>query len=145
MGGRRTTKDELTQLEALTEEGLSCREIAQRLGRSPAAIRNLRYKKGLVKKAEDETRVLFQQRSELSSIVRSLQGQKTMLAYEVDGLMKEKEKLEGIINLDKFLLDKALTQGLMNLKQHRPDLFTLTPQDQMVSLIRFFFNNIVSN
>jgi hypothetical protein len=144
MGGRRTTKDELTQLATLTKEGLSCREIAQRLARSPAAIRNLRYKKGLVKKAEDETKVLFQQRNELSSIVRSLQGQKTMLAYEVDGLGKEKEKLEAFINVDKLLLQQTLSQALSNLKQQRPDLFTLTPQDQMASLIRLFFGKIVS-
>jgi len=144
MGGRRTTKEELTQLEALTEEGLTCREIAQRLDRSEAAIRNLRYKKGLVKKAEDETGVLFQQRNELSSIVRSLQGQKTMLAYEVDGLIKEKEKLETFITVDKLLLQQTLSQALSNLKQQRPDLFALTQQDQMASLIRFFFNKIVS-
>jgi len=72
MGGRRTTKEELTQIEALTKEGLTCKEISQRLSRSEVAIRNLRYKKRLVKKAEDETRVLFQQRDELSNVVRNL-------------------------------------------------------------------------
>ena len=144
MGGRRTTKEEITQLEALTKEGLTCREIAQRLDRSPAAIRNLRYKKGLVKKTEDETRFLFRQRDELSKVVRNLQATKTTLAYQVDGLEKEKEKLEAFINVDKLLLQQTLSQALSSLKQQRPDLFTLTQQDQMASLIRFFFNQIVS-
>jgi IS30 family transposase len=108
MGGRRTTKDELTQLEALTKEGLTAREIAQRLNRSEASIRNLRYKKHLIAKAQDETKALFQQRDELSNTVKTLQGQKTVLAIQVDGLKKEKEKLESIINLDKFLLQRAL-------------------------------------
>lgn len=48
MGGRRTTKEELAQLEALTKEGLTCSEIGQKLARSPSAIRNLRYEKHLI-------------------------------------------------------------------------------------------------
>jgi IS30 family transposase len=144
MGGRRTTKEELTQLEALTKEGLTCKEIAHRLGRSEAGIRNLRYKKHLITKTEDETMILFQQRDELGNVVRNLQGQKTTLAYQVNGLKKEKEKLETIIGLDTFLVQQSFSQALVNLKQQRPGLFTLTPQDQMASLIRFFFNKIVS-
>jgi DNA-binding CsgD family transcriptional regulator len=61
MGGRRTSKAELAQLEALTKEGLTAREIAQRLDRSPAAIRNLRYKKHLAIRVQDEAKALFQQ------------------------------------------------------------------------------------
>lgn len=57
------------QSEALTNEGLTCRQIAQRIGRTPAAIRNLRYKKNLVKYLKSENKVLFQQRDELSVIV----------------------------------------------------------------------------
>jgi transposase len=83
MGGKRSSKQEITQLEALTKEGLTCREIAERLGRSEAAIRNLRYKKHLVARAEDETEALFQQREELTNLVKSLQEQKTALVFEV--------------------------------------------------------------
>ena len=93
MGGKRTTKEELAQLEALTKEGLTAREIAEKLGRSPAAIRNLRFKKHLVTRMKDEIKILFQQRDELSNTVKTLQGQKSMLTCEVDGLRKEKEKL----------------------------------------------------
>lgn len=143
MGGKRASKEELAQLEALTNEGLTCREIAQKLGRSPAAIRNLRYKKHLVTRAQDETKALFQQRDELSSMVKTLQGQKTMLDIQVDSLKKEKEKLETIINSDKILLEQALAQGLMNLKQYRPDLFTISDQEQIVRLAATFLKNIL--
>jgi len=107
MGGRRTTKEDLTQLEALTKEGFSCSEIGQKLGRSPSAIRNLRYKKHLVTGMKDEIKVLFQQRDELSNTVKILQGQKTMLALDVDGIKKEKEKLlqDGLTNDDLQILD----------------------------------------
>jgi DNA-binding CsgD family transcriptional regulator len=72
MDGRRTTKEELTQLEALTKEGLTTREISQKLGRSEAVIRNLRYKKHLVARIGDEIRVLVHQRDELSNSLKSL-------------------------------------------------------------------------
>jgi hypothetical protein len=39
----------------------------------------------------------FQQRDELSNIVKTLLGQKVTLICEVAGLKKEKEKLEGTI------------------------------------------------
>lgn len=142
MGGRRTSKKELQQIETFIDEGLTNRQIAKRLGRSEAGIRNLRYRKSLVKKAEDESKVLFQQRDELKRIVGILKGQKTSLTNEVTGLRKEKEKLEAIINSDKIELQRVLAQALMGLKQKRPDLFLLTGQDQMISLARLIFNLI---
>jgi transposase len=144
MGGKRTSKEELTQLEAMTNEGLTAREIAQKLGRSLAAIRNLRYKKHLITRAKDETKVMLQQRDDLRNMLKTLEGQKTTLAYEVDGLKKEKQKLESVINSDKSLLQTVLAQGLMNLKQQKPDLFTITGEEQMTRLVAQFLKGIVS-
>lgn len=93
MGGRRTSREELAQLEALTREGFTCNEIGQKLGRTPSAIRNLRCKKHLITGTKDEIRILSEQRDELSNTVKNLQGQKSMLLHEVDDLVKEKEKL----------------------------------------------------
>ena len=139
MGGRRTSKEELQQIETFIEEGLTNREIAERLGRSEAGIRNIRYRKRLVNKAEDESKVLFQQRDELKRIVWILQGHKRSLTTEVAGLKNEKEKLEASINTDKTLLQGVLAQALVNLKQKRPDLFILTGQDQIVSLAQLIW------
>ena len=138
MGGKRTTKEELQQIEVLVDEGLSNREISQKLGRSEPGIRNLRYRKKLVSKAEDESKVLFQQRDQLRNAVWTLQRQETLLVTEVNRLKKEKEKLEATINTNKTQLQGVLAQALVNLKQQRPDLFILTGQDQIVSLVRLF-------
>ena len=89
-------------------------------------------------KAEDESKVLFQQRDQLRNAVWTLQRQETLLVTEVNRLKKEKEKLEASINTDKTLLSGVLAQALVNLKQNRPDLFILTGQDQIVSLARLF-------
>ena len=142
MGGRRTSKEELQQVEDLVEERLTNREIAEKLDRTEAGIRNLRYRKNLVTKAEDESKDLFQQRDELKRIVGSLHWQKTLVSTEVNRLKNEKEKLEALINADKTLIQGILSQALMNLKQQRPDLFILTGQDQMVSLARLFLDFI---
>jgi hypothetical protein len=138
MGGRRTTKEELLQLEALTKEGLTARDIAQKLGRSPAAIRNLRYKKHLVIRVQDDTKALFHQRDELTNVVKFLQGQKTSLAFEVEYLGKEKARFGAAIATDKARLEETLAQALMNLKQQRPDLFTLSGPEQIAMLLKAF-------
>jgi len=136
MGGKRSSRQELAQIETLTKEGLTCREIAQKLGRSSAAIRNLRYKKHLVAKAEDKTKALFQQRDELSNVVKSLQGEKRVLSFEIDYLKGEKERLEVAIRTDKGLLQETLAQGLINLKRQRPDLFTLSGPEQLARFLK---------
>ena len=138
MGGKRTTKEELAQLEALTKESLTCREIAQKLGRSLAATRNLRYKKHLVARAEDEVKALFHQRDDLANVVKNLQGQKTLLSYELDYLRTEKERLDAGIAAARNCLQETLAQRLMSLKQQRPDLFTLSGPEQIAMLLRVF-------
>ena len=72
MGGKRISKEELQQVETFIAEGLTNREIGERLDRSEAGIRNIRYRKGLVNKAEEESKVLFQRRDELKMIVWNL-------------------------------------------------------------------------
>jgi IS30 family transposase len=71
MGGRRHTKQELQQIQALVDQGLTSREIAEQLGRSEAAIRNLRHREGMLRQAQDETKSLFQQRDQLRDEVNT--------------------------------------------------------------------------
>ena len=143
MGGRRNTKQELIQLEAFVQEGLTTKQIAETLGRSEAGIRNICYRKRLVRKTEDETKLLFKQRDQLKEIVTNIQDKKILLAQKIESLKKEKDKLESIIYAEKVILEQTLSQALANLKQRRPDLFTLTGQDQIAALITLFFRFII--
>jgi len=79
---------------------------------------------------------LLRQRDELINMVKFLQGQKTSLAFEVEYLKKEKEKLEGAIATDKYLLEQTLAQALINLKLQRPDLFILSGPEQIAMLLK---------
>lgn len=150
MGGKQYIKEDVKQVEALIGQGLTGRDIAQRLNRSEAAIRNLRYRKRLVKKVEDETKLLFQRRNELRDTVEDLNEEHQTLTYNVASftqniasLKGEKEKLESIIKLDKFILQTALTQALTGLKQQRPDLFMLSGQEQSAFIIGEFVKRIL--
>ena len=144
MGGKRSTKQELIQLETLVKEGLTTKQIAEKLGRSEAGVRNLCYRKRLIRKTEDETKLLFNKRDQLKENVATLQGNKTLLTQEIEDLKREKEKLETILYLDKILLQQTLSQALVNLKQQRPDLFTLTSQDQIANLVGIFLKTILT-
>jgi predicted transcriptional regulator len=126
MVGRRTTKEELTQLEALTQEGFTTREIAQKLGRSPAAIRNLRYKKHLVGEMEDEKKALTRQIGELQCAKRFLQ--------------EEIGKLEATLRQDRGYMRHTIAEILITLKKEKPDLFSLwswspPSEQQMTKLV----------
>jgi len=54
----------------------------------------------------------------------------------VDGLKKEKDKLEGNIAMNKFRLHQSLSSALVSLKQQRPDLFTLSGPEQIALLLK---------
>jgi IS30 family transposase len=139
---KRYGKDELKLIQDLIEQGLSNKEIASRLGRSQAGIRNLRYRRGLIRKTEDEVKVLFKRRDELRSEVEALNKRREALAQDLDKLKAERDKLELIINVDRKLLHNTLAQALTNLKMQRPELFILSGQEQMVALIGEFLKHI---
>ena len=79
---------------------------------------------------------MLHQRDELINIVKSLQGQKTSLAFEVEYLRSEKVRLGAAIATDKVRLEETLAQALMNLKIQRPDLFTLSGPEQIAILLK---------
>lgn len=79
---------------------------------------------------------MLHQRDELINIVKSLQGLKTSLAFEVEYLRSEKVRLGAAIAIDKVRLEETLAQALMNLKIQRPYLFTLSGPEQIAILLK---------
>jgi IS30 family transposase len=139
---KRYGRDELKLIQDLIEQGLSNKEIASRLGRSEAGIRNLRYRRGLIRKAEGEVKVLFKRRDELRSEVEALNKWREALAQDLDKLKLERDKLELIINVDRKLLHNTLAQALTNLKMQRPELFTLSGQEQIAMLVTMLLKSL---
>ena len=136
--GNRYSREELGRIEALIEEGLTSKEIAERLGRSEAGIRNLRYRKKLVNKAVDETKALLQKRNQLRNSVSMLETKLEELQLSVKDLEGKKGRLERFLQLDMNQLELVLTEALITLKWKRLEFFTLSPIEQVVMLFRLF-------
>jgi ParB-like chromosome segregation protein Spo0J len=128
--GHRYSKDEIGLIGSLVDEGLTDREIALKLGRSEAGIRNLRYRISLVKKVEDEMKTLLLHRDTLREAVKRLQHQQQTLTSEIPALEKKKQEITSILNLDTILLQNVLAQALTTLKLQRPDLFDLSREER---------------
>jgi len=141
--GKRYSK-ELGLIDSLVKEGLTDREIAQKLNRTENGIRNIRYRKKLVKRTLFEIGTLQTQEAELRKDVETLTVQKQDLSKSVESLKKDKEKVETWLKIDKFTLESTLKQVLTALKQQRPDLFMLSGQEQMALLIGLFLKRMIS-
>jgi uncharacterized protein (DUF3084 family) len=74
---------------------------------SPSERKYLTLATARALKVQNETKALFQQRDELQNTVKNLGAQKNTLVFQVDGLRKEQERLQGIIALDEFLLEQT--------------------------------------
>jgi predicted nucleic acid-binding Zn-ribbon protein len=139
--GKRYSKEDLDQVNSLIE-GFTDREIAQKLNRSEAGIRNIRYRKKLIKLSQSEIGILRGHEDELRKSVEALRGEQQKLSKSVKSLREEKEKLEAFLNLDKIQLQSILAQALTALKQQRPDLFILSDQEKMNMLVGEFFRRV---
>lgn len=118
MAGKRYSEDEISQVQALIDEGLTNKEIATQLGRSEAGIRNIRYREGLRNKAKNQTRILLQQKDRLRFQIPELQRKHTELIDTIDLLEKRRSRVEGILKVDRSLLKLALARSCM----HQPSL-----------------------
>jgi len=142
MTGKRYSKNEISQIQALVNGGLSNREIAVKLGRSEAGIRNLRYRMGLKSKAENEVKMLFEKRDNLRAEVSELERKKSELSRIVEDLNRKKQTAEIILKLDEVSLRANLVNALNKLRIERPDLFVLSPQEQNLYLLGLFLKAI---
>lgn len=141
--GKRYSKEELDLVNSLMGEGLTDREIAQRLNRSEAGVRNIRYRKKLIKMAQSEIGMLRGHEDGIRRSVEALKVEQQELFKSVKSLREEKEKLETFVKLDKIQLQSILAQALTALKQQRPDLFVLSGQKQMAMLVGEFFRRVL--
>jgi predicted nuclease with TOPRIM domain len=122
------------------DQGLSNREIAQRLGRTQAAMRNLRHRQAIIKQAQNETKTLLERRDQLRDEVNTLQEQQKGLSSNVEKLRSENKFLHTAIGIEKIILQQTLTQALTILKQQRPDLFLLSQEDQIGILTKWIID-----
>ena len=122
--GKRYTKEEIKHIRDQTDEGLSSREIANRLGRPEAGIRNLRHRMKL-KTTTKETI------NSMSKDVRQLKQEKTGLQRDISIMTKRRTDLSKALQTDKATLQQRLVVALSKMKDEKPELFNITLEEQI--------------
>lgn len=132
--GYRYSREEMGQVERLVSIGLTSREIAKRLNRSEAGIRNIRYRMTLRTKIEDHIKYLHEQEIDLESKIKELDQ---TLARQSDGIksLEEKKKhYDSILYSEEETMKKLIEDRLITLKLEKPELFYITEAEQIVKL-----------
>ena len=140
--GNRYSKEESSQIESLVAEGLTNREIASKLGRSEAAVRNLRYRTKLQKKTRDDIGSLSRLKEKLESEIGELNQTKTSLSNDVRSLEERKEHLENLLTQEST--EKKMEDKLMELKLEKPELFYISGEEQIAKLAGYFVKWLIS-
>ena len=122
--GKRYTKDEINQIQALSGEGLTLDEIASQLGRPEAGIRNIRYRMKMKTRRRESIKQLSAKRQDLSQQVYRVGG-------ELWRLESRAVDIEKALKVDEATLNTRLKTALRKLKDTRPDLFEITLEEQL--------------
>ena len=122
--GKRYTKDEISQIQMLSGEGLTLRDIASQLGRPEAGIRNIRYRVKMKTSRRESINQLSAERQALSQQVYRVGG-------ELWGLESRKGDIDKALKVDEATLNTRLKTALRKLKDTRPDLFEITLEEQL--------------
>ena len=122
--GKRYTKDEISQIQMLSGEGLTLRDIASQLGRPEAGIRNIRYRVKMKTSRRESMNQLSAKRQALSQQVYRVGG-------ELWRLESRAVDIEKALKVDEATLNTRLKTALRKLKDTRPDLFEITLEEQL--------------
>ena len=134
--GKRYTKEEISRIKALTEEGLTSQEIASQLGRPEAGIRNIRYRMNLKRDTKESLQSLTKKR-------RILWKQVSDLRIETSSLQTKKQDISKALTIQQQTLETKLESTLRKLKHEKPELFEITEREQIISLTGQFIGSYI--
>lgn len=129
------SREELNQINSLTKEGLTSREIAERLGRPEAGIRNVRYRLKMERRTKETIDSLIIRKNELESEINKLKQTRQKLFDEINSLTEKKRHYENQINIDRSLLKRKIEDRLRELKVEKPELFYISNEEQIMTLV----------
>ena len=112
--GRRFTGAEREQIGKLVSKGLTSREIAERLGRTEATVRNIRYREGLKTATANQLPELTRQKNRRRSEISQLAQRRTNLVYENSGIRTRLEQTSKALGLDEETLKTRIQSELLN-------------------------------
>jgi plasmid maintenance system antidote protein VapI len=125
--GKRYTKEEISRIQVLTEEGLSINEIALQLGRPEAGVRNIRYRMNLKQEKKESLQSLSIER-------RALAKKVSVPRRETASLQTKKQDINIALAIQQQTLETKLKSTLRKLKHEKPELFEITEREQITKL-----------
>jgi predicted transcriptional regulator len=142
--GKRTTGAEIEQIKILVSDGLTNREIAEKLGRTESAIRNIKFREGLKASTQNQLPSLIQKKTQLSQEITQLTQRYNLLSAKIAGLQVRKEQLSKAIQQDEVTLGVQIQKSLVEFKQKKPELFYISGEEQLVKLASTLIELIIS-
>jgi len=134
--GRRYTPEEIQQIQALIDEGLTNREIATKLDRSKAGIRNIRHRIQLTVNTQKSLQSLIHEEKEVNKRVFNIKR-------EIASLKTRRRNLLKILDADEKTLNLRLQVALEKLKGEKPELFEISLQEQIGKIAAEFTINFL--
>ena len=125
--GLRYTLKETEEIQALAKQGYTNQQIADKLGRTQAAIRNIRHRNKIKTQTRQDINTLRSQRTRLNQEVKTLQAQTVKLETRHRQVTKALQTNEATLN-------NRLETRLRQLKYQKPELFKISTEDQIAKL-----------
>jgi hypothetical protein len=136
--GKRYTKEEISQIQTLTIEGLTSNEIASQLGRPEAGIRNIRYRMNLKRDTKESLQSLTKERKTLRKKVYDLRRETT-------SLQAKKQDISKALTIEQQALETKLESTLRKLTHEKPELFEITEREQIAMLTGQVIGSIIKH
>ena len=125
--GSQYSPEETAEIQVLVEQGLKNKQIADKLNRTEAAIRNYRHRNKIKTQTKHTISTLRSQRTKLNQKIKTLQSQLIKLETRHRQVTKALQTNETTLN-------NRLGSKLRQLKYQKRELFKLTGEDQLAKL-----------
>ena len=132
--GSRYTEQEKQEIQAFVNEGLTNKQIAEKLSRPEAGIRNLRYRENIEAKTRETIQSLNRDKLSLRNKILDLEVKKSELSKEIDKLEAQQRHVKLALSIDESILKLRLQNTLQTLKHEQPKLFYITGEDQLIEI-----------
>jgi len=125
--GSQYTLEETEEIQNLVNLGYTNQQIADKLGRTTAAIRNIRHRNKIKTQTKQTITNLRDKRTKLNQEIKTLQSQIVKMETRHRQLTKAMQTNETTLN-------NKIETRLRQLKYQKPELFHITGEEQIVKL-----------
>lgn len=122
--GKRYSREEIEQIQALIAEGYTDREISMRLDRTEDGIRNIRHRMKLQAETKKSLKSLVDEE-------RTLTKKMSNLRIEISSLQARMKDVSKALSMEEQALNSKLESALRRLKDQKPELFSISVEEQL--------------